>query len=127
MNQILRSSTPGTASIEVGLADLPLDVPVRLEDGRAGVVVVRTTAGVYALADVCPHARYRLSDGDVSDGEIECPGHGWRFGLQDGHCSTVPGYCALVRPVAIVGDRVRIATQPDLPAEAPHACLETHP
>jgi nitrite reductase/ring-hydroxylating ferredoxin subunit len=129
MNQIPASSTPGTDSIEVALDDLPLDAPIRLEDGGAGVVVVRTNTGVFALDDVCPHARYRLSDGDVSDGSIECPGHGWRFALADGQCTTVPAYCALVRAVTVSAGRVRIAGRylPTSSSEAGHACAQARP
>jgi phenylpropionate dioxygenase-like ring-hydroxylating dioxygenase large terminal subunit len=59
------------------------------------VMIGRTPQGTaIALRDVCPHRAAPLSagrfvretDGGVS---VECPYHGWRFGL-DGHCAAIP-------------------------------------
>lgn len=96
---------------------LPIDRPVRLEHGRTGLVVLRTSAGVAAFDDCCPHAMYRLSDGEVIDGELECPGHGWRFDAMSGRCSTVPAYCVRTYPTRIADGRVCIWLDDDV-AEA---------
>ncbi|MEY4297253.1 MAG: hypothetical protein RLZZ423_432 [Cyanobacteriota bacterium] len=43
-----------------------------------------------AFADVCPHRLVPLSQGRLtSDGELECPYHGWRFDGQ-GRCTAIP-------------------------------------
>jgi phenylpropionate dioxygenase-like ring-hydroxylating dioxygenase large terminal subunit len=57
------------------------------------IVLFRTTKGLSAMIDRCPHRNYPLSKGRVVDDHIECPYHGWRFGL-DGSCASVPG-CVL--------------------------------
>jgi phenylpropionate dioxygenase-like ring-hydroxylating dioxygenase large terminal subunit len=55
----------------------------------------RTRAGeAFALRDVCPHRAAPLSAGRLmreSDGResVECPYHGWRFGV-DGTCLAIP-------------------------------------
>jgi nitrite reductase/ring-hydroxylating ferredoxin subunit len=79
--------------IDLDAGTLPLDAPVRIENGAAGIVVVRTARGVVAYEDVCPHAGWRLSQGEVFDGRLECPGHGWAFVLDSGVCASVPAYC----------------------------------
>ncbi len=44
-----------------------------------------------AVLDRCPHRNAALSDGRVaSDGNLECPYHGWRFD-GTGECRAVPG------------------------------------
>lgn len=45
---------------------------------------------VAALDDKCPHRFTELSLGQVVDGTIECPYHGWRFD-RNGECTLIPG------------------------------------
>lgn len=42
-----------------------------------------------AVADLCIHRGTALSLGEVADGDIMCPYHGWRFG-GDGACTLIP-------------------------------------
>lgn len=53
------------------------------------LVLFRTTRGVAALADTCPHRRARLSDGHVDGDHVVCPYHGFRY-APDG-CGASPG------------------------------------
>jgi phenylpropionate dioxygenase-like ring-hydroxylating dioxygenase large terminal subunit len=63
--------------------------PVRVYlDGRP-IVLFRTTKGVEALVDRCPHRLVELSKGRVVGDDIECPYHGWRFSGK-GLCTTIP-------------------------------------
>ena len=54
-----------------------------------GWALVRFGDDVAAFADACPHRRARLSAGQVSDGALQCPYHGWRFAA-DGRCVEIP-------------------------------------
>jgi phenylpropionate dioxygenase-like ring-hydroxylating dioxygenase large terminal subunit len=69
----------------VDLGDEPIQVHLL---GQAWAVA-RTAAGLVALRDSCPHRRAPLSAGRVVGDVIECPYHGWRFGV-DGSCQLVP-------------------------------------
>lgn len=63
------------------------------------LVVWRDGAGeVRAFHDRCPHRGAALSRGQVLDGQLECPYHGWRF-EGGGHCEHVPAVPAF-RPSA---------------------------
>jgi len=44
---------------------------------------------VFALRDICPHRAAPLSAGRFSNGDVECPYHGWRF-TPEGQCSHIP-------------------------------------
>ena len=44
----------------------------------------------------CPHLGVRLDSSNVNDnGELVCPGHGWRFALDDGRCTFGDLSCSL--------------------------------
>lgn len=72
------------------LDDLPAGTPTKARAGINDLVLVRSGATVHALHDVCAHAGGPLSQGTVVDGCIECPWHGSRFRLDDGHVTRGP-------------------------------------
>ncbi|HYC57219.1 MAG TPA: Rieske 2Fe-2S domain-containing protein [Candidatus Binatia bacterium] len=46
---------------------------------------------VYEVQRYCPHGGSDLSEAEVEDGHVICPGHHWRFSLADGHCANAEG------------------------------------
>jgi phenylpropionate dioxygenase-like ring-hydroxylating dioxygenase large terminal subunit len=78
------------------------------------VLLGRTPSGaLVALRDVCPHRAAPLSAGRFAreaDGResVECPYHGWRFGL-DGACAAIP---SLVDDQAMDVSRIRVRRYP---------------
>lgn len=48
-----------------------------------------TSTGFSAAIDRCPHREAPLSAGSVTDGNLECPYHGWTF-AGDGACVRIP-------------------------------------
>ena len=89
------------------LESIPQGRPHRLEQDGVGIVVLRRDAKVYAYHDVCPHAGWRLSDGEIVEGVLECPGHGWQFNVETGQCTDVVAYCLKLIRVTHRGDEVR--------------------
>jgi vanillate O-demethylase monooxygenase subunit len=53
------------------------------------LVLWRTEDGVIAAIDRCPHRGTKLSLGEVIDGDVVCPYHGWRYG-PTGACRFIP-------------------------------------
>lgn len=72
------------------LATLPEATPTKAKAGVNDLVLVRTGDTVNALHAVCAHAGGPLPQGTVVDGCIECPWHGSRFRLNDGHVRRGP-------------------------------------
>jgi len=63
---------------------------VDIEDQK--VAIVRIGETLYAIGDMCSHANYSLSEGDVDPEEItiECWKHGAQFSLCDGNPVSLP-------------------------------------
>ena len=81
--------------------------PVHVDIGECQVCVVRSDGTVYALRDECTHQAVPLSDGEVTDGAIECWLHGSRFDLASGRALSRPATQPVdVYPVRIEGDDV---------------------
>jgi phenylpropionate dioxygenase-like ring-hydroxylating dioxygenase large terminal subunit len=63
--------------------------PVAIRLLGQGWALARFGGVLAAFADACPHRRARLSAGVMTDGTLQCPYHGWRFG-EDGRCVDIP-------------------------------------
>jgi phenylpropionate dioxygenase-like ring-hydroxylating dioxygenase large terminal subunit len=75
---------PALTSAELG------DKPVRVRMLGQQFVLARDAAGrAFCLNDTCSHRGGSLSGGQLRDGCIECPYHGWRF-APDGRCQRIP-------------------------------------
>ena len=72
------------------LAALPEATPTKARAGINDLVLVRIAETTYALHAVCAHAGGPLAQGEVVDGCIQCPWHGARYRLTDGHVQRGP-------------------------------------
>ncbi|MEU5408845.1 Rieske (2Fe-2S) protein [Nocardia asteroides] len=81
------------------------DVPVGGGVVAGDTVITQPSAGTFVgLSSTCTHAGCRV--GDVSNGTINCPCHGSRFGL-DGSVSAGPATTPLpAKPVRVEGDSI---------------------
>ncbi len=67
------------------LKALPEATPTKMRAGINDLLVVRLGDTVHALHAVCAHAGGPLPEGTIVDGCIQCPWHGARYRLADGH------------------------------------------
>jgi nitrite reductase/ring-hydroxylating ferredoxin subunit/uncharacterized membrane protein len=72
------------------LPDIPEGGPTKLRAGINDLVVVRQGDRILALHAQCAHAGGPLPEGEIVDGQIQCPWHGSRFRLNNGHVSRNP-------------------------------------
>jgi nitrite reductase (NADH) small subunit/3-phenylpropionate/trans-cinnamate dioxygenase ferredoxin subunit len=61
-----------------------------------------------AIDDVCPHMGASLGAGEVENGVVTCPWHGWRFRVTDGTWADNPRIKIAIFPVRVVGEDVQI-------------------
>jgi 3-phenylpropionate/trans-cinnamate dioxygenase ferredoxin subunit len=87
-----------TGSFKVAPLDkFPDGRGIRVEIGEHRIAMFRIDDTVYAIGDRCSHAEASLSEGEVFDGEVECPRHGSAFDLATGYPQTLPA----TRPVPV--------------------------
>jgi nitrite reductase/ring-hydroxylating ferredoxin subunit len=70
---------------------LPYGSAVCVDADGEQVAVFHAEGGYRALADRCLHMGGPLSDGDVAEGTVSCPWHGWRYDLGTGARIDRPG------------------------------------
>jgi nitrite reductase/ring-hydroxylating ferredoxin subunit/DMSO/TMAO reductase YedYZ heme-binding membrane subunit len=77
--------------VRVGPADAVAEDRARIVrlPGGAAVAVFRHAGGFSALANLCAHQNGPLGEGQVIDGLIVCPWHGYQYRPEDG-CSPPP-------------------------------------
>ena len=72
------------------LPDIPEGGPTKAKAGINTLVLVRSGDRIEALHETCAHAGGPLAEGRLVDGCIECPWHGSRFRLANGHVARGP-------------------------------------
>jgi metal-sulfur cluster biosynthetic enzyme/nitrite reductase/ring-hydroxylating ferredoxin subunit len=90
------------------------------ETGRKSIFVndtpallVRQGEQLYVVEDVCSHDGQPLTDGEVTQGQIECPRHGARFSLATGAAVCMPATEAIrTFAVAVRDGQVFVSEQP---------------
>jgi 3-phenylpropionate/trans-cinnamate dioxygenase ferredoxin subunit len=69
---------------------LPDQGGMRVELDGHRVALFKVGTGVYAIGDRCSHAEASLSEGELFDGEVECPLHGAVFDVTSGEPKSLP-------------------------------------
>jgi nitrite reductase/ring-hydroxylating ferredoxin subunit/uncharacterized membrane protein len=72
------------------LATLPEATPTKARAGINDLVLVRIADSIHVMHAVCAHAGGPLAQGTFVDGCVECPWHGSRFRVTDGHVRRGP-------------------------------------
>ncbi len=96
-------SLPAEFTPVLGESELPEGTPVRAEHNGTPILLVRRGAQIYALAETCSHLGGPLSEGKLDGDVIQCPWHGSRFSIRDGHVMDGPA----VHPQPCLEARIR--------------------
>lgn len=90
------------------LASLPLGETRALEvDGRS-VLLTRFEDKITCFANVCAHMGLALNGGDIVDGVITCPYHGFQYALDSGECLTAPEVQLVPHGVRVENGRINV-------------------
>jgi toluene monooxygenase system ferredoxin subunit len=76
------------------------------------VLITRVEGTIVATTSVCPHEDVSLLPGELEDGVVTCPGHGYQLDLRSGRCLHDARLSLRRYPVTIVGDQVWIELVP---------------
>ena len=96
--------------VEIGaVATIPRDRGVRVTVGDDRIAMFRVGDEVYAIGDRCSHAEASLSEGFLSDREVECPRHGAVFDITTGKPKSLPATTPVPSyPVKLEGGTVYV-------------------
>ena len=90
--------------------ELPIDSLKNVRVGDVELCIAHVEDGeFYAINDICTHEEFNLSDGELWGLSVECPQHGSRFDLRDGHVTGLPAVVATQSyPVTVEGGDVYV-------------------
>jgi nitrite reductase (NADH) small subunit len=89
------------------ISELPLEGEMReFHFGPFPVCVANVGGSFTALGGVCPHKGGPLVEGELEEGKLICPWHGWEFSLMDGRCVNRPGASVKIFELIIHGEDV---------------------
>lgn len=73
------------------VGDVSPGASLRVElDGLPPLAVFNLDGEYYVMNDTCSHGEASLCEGDIEDGEVECPWHNARFCIKSGRALTFP-------------------------------------
>ncbi len=90
------------------LDELPLNGIKAVEAAGRSLLLARFEVGVSCFDNACAHNGMPLDMGEVDDGTLVCPHHGFRYALESGACLTAPGVQLHVHAVRVAGDEVEV-------------------
>ena len=61
-----------------------------LDFDGASVLIARLGSEFFAIDNICSHDGGDLGEGDLVDGQVECPRHGARFDIRTGEATRMP-------------------------------------
>ncbi len=76
------------------------------------VLIANLEGTFFATQDLCTHDGGSLADGELVDGEIECPRHGARFEVKTGRVTALPAMFPIKTfPVQVSGENLQVAIE----------------
>lgn len=94
-------------AVRVGsVQEFPLGTAKEVVAGDRIVAVFNDQGNLHALDGICPHAGGPLAEGQVINGVVACPWHGWQYELSTGKNCLNPRINAGCHSVRIEGDDV---------------------
>ncbi|CAN5344722.1 hypothetical protein BH10ACI1_BH10ACI1_31920 [soil metagenome] len=90
------------------LSDLPEGRVSEKIIKERSVLLFRKGDMVSCVDNVCAHLGMPLEMGEVSNGVLTCPYHGFQYLLETGECLTVPEVQLKVHAVRVVGEKVEV-------------------
>lgn len=91
------------------LDEVPMNGSRAFDVAGRSVLLCRSSAGVFAVENMCSHAFSLLEGGKVKGPHIFCPLHGIRFDLRSGEPNgSLTRKAIAVFPAAIQGDAVMV-------------------
>ena len=79
-----------TKTVICKISEFPVGTAKKVTVEGKEIAVFNVDGEFYAISNVCPHKGYSLSEGEVEEKKVACPGHGWVFDLKTGNEQNLP-------------------------------------
>jgi Fe-S cluster biogenesis protein NfuA/nitrite reductase/ring-hydroxylating ferredoxin subunit len=90
------------------LSDIPEGSVRSTMLGGEKVLLSRNGASVTCFQNACAHLGFPIDDGEIENGIITCPHHGFQYDLSSGECLTAPEVQLQSHAVRVIGPRVEV-------------------
>lgn len=90
------------------LLDIPEGGVLAKTIGGEKVLLSRRGSIVTCFQNACAHLGLPLTDGEIEDGIITCPHHGFQYDLSSGECLTAPEVQLQPHAVRVIGTQVEV-------------------
>lgn len=98
----------GGWSFAANLDDVPEGGLAPLSISGRSVILSRNGAVIACFENACAHLGMPIDRGEVVDGIVTCPHHGFQYDLRSGECLTAPEVALQSHAVRVVGRRVEV-------------------
>jgi len=90
------------------LSEIPEGSVRSITLGGEKVLLSRNGSTVTCFQNACAHLGLPIHDGEVENGIITCPHHGFQYDLSSGECLTAPEVQLQSHAVRVIGPRVEV-------------------
>ncbi|PZM80338.1 MAG: hypothetical protein DKT66_13820 [Candidatus Melainabacteria bacterium] len=90
------------------LDDVPENRIKTVDVSGQSVILVRSAGRVMCYQNACAHLGMPLDMGQIENGVLTCPHHGFKYALDSGECLTAPVVQLQTHAVRITNDRVEV-------------------
>ncbi|MCF6275825.1 MAG: NifU family protein [Robiginitomaculum sp.] len=91
------------------LDDIPEGGIVQLKLDGENILLSKSGDGVSCFQNACAHLNLPLDEGEISDGILTCPHHGFQYDLQSGECLTAPEVQLQPHAVRVIVGKVEVS------------------
>ena len=88
------------------LADVPENSVFEVSVGEDLYAICNVDGTITALSGVCLHEGGPLGQGNIADGRVVCPWHGWEFDCRTGANAFDSSECVTIYPVKVEGSDI---------------------
>ena len=92
--------------------DLKTGKSVIISVGNNEIALFNYKGKYYAVTNKCPHKGSPLGEGRIEEGVLICPGHEWRFDLNNGNCMQNPYMKIFSYPVRVKKEHIYLGLEP---------------
>jgi nitrite reductase/ring-hydroxylating ferredoxin subunit len=95
----------------LNVSDLPVGESKVVEVGDRSIAIFNANGRFFALDNICAHRGGPLGEGFVDQNNltVQCPWHGWVYGLRDGTSAVNPMFRVECFEVLVDGDELKVA------------------